>query len=372
MADYRLYDVTVSTLTPLHIGNGRELLNEYDYVIRDRRTWRINENALLDSLEVNDPAYADKLAETPPGQLLPKGQWDPKSELFRYVIQGTPRSSAAGASVREQIKDAYDRPYLPGSSLKGALRTVLAWTIWGARKLKPDASRLQRRREWAASELERMLFGRLPNHDLLRALHVGDSAPVTSDALMLANVRVRSRGDAQGAPVKLEAIKPYTTFQLTLKVDTVLFREWARRAELPAQGEEWLTNLPGLVREYSAQRIARELAWYRERNAPPSIVGFYQQLAAAKLGTRRSLLQIGWGTGWESKTYGSHLQADRPFMERVIREYRLAIGKRQEGDPFPKSRRVRVAFPRGADGRVSEQQRPPLGWCLIDMKERKR
>src|SRR5690606_18415556 len=112
------------------------------------------------------------------------------SPLFRYVLQGTPRSSAEGAQVREQVKDAYDRPYLPGSSLKGALRTVLAWSIWRERKLQPDARQLQRRRAWAASSYEKAIFGRSPNHDLLRALQVSDSQPLDAAALMIANVRV--------------------------------------------------------------------------------------------------------------------------------------------------------------------------------------
>ncbi len=38
--------------------------------------------------------------------------------------------------------------------------------------------------------------------------------------------------------------------------------------------------------------------------------------------------------------FGERLQADPNFMERILRDYRLACGKRRPGDPFPKSRRV--------------------------------
>lgn len=374
MANYTIYDVTVSTLTPLHIGSGVELLHEYDYAIHQGRTWRIDELALLDAQEVdaqaeNALALAERLARTPPAQLLRPSDFRTDSPFFRYVIQGTPRSNAEGAQLRAQIKDAYDRPYLPGSSLKGALRTLLAWSIWRERKLRPDPAQLQRRREWAASSYEKALFGRDPNHDLLRALQVSDSAPLESNAMMIANVRVQGRSDQLGAPVEVEAVKPDMSFHLTLKVDRALFTQWAQRAELPAAGEGWLARLPRSAQEQTRDRLQRELAWF-ERKKATTIVQFYRQLAGAKLGPNRFLLQLGWGTGWESKTLGSHLQANSDFMERILRDYRLARGRREAGDPFPKSRRVAVGFRRSPDGRISEQAAPPLGWCLVEMKER--
>lgn len=381
MAEYALYDVTVSTLTPLHIGSGSELLHEYDYAIHQGRTWRIDEMALLDAQDVdaqadNALALAERLAQTPPAQQLQPSDYRDGSAYFRYVIQGTPRSNAEGAQLREQIKDAYDRPYLPGSSLKGALRTVLAWSIWRERQLSPDPTLLQRRREWAGSRYEQTLFGRDPNHDLLRALQVSDSQSLefkTMDVhpLMIANVRVQGRADMLGAPIEVEAVRPDMTFHLSLKVDRQLFTQWAQRAELPAAGEEWLARLPRLAQAHTRDRLQRELAWFEQKKVT-HVVQFYQQLAGARLGSNRCLLQLGWGTGWESKTLGSHLQANRDFMERIVRDYRLARGRREAGDPFPKSRRVAVSFRRSPDGRISEQAAPPLGWCLVEMKERPR
>ena len=149
MAAYTIYDLTVSVLTPLHIGTGRELLHQYDYAIHGGRTWRLNESALLDAQDVEDPALVEKLARTPPAQLLRSQDYRPDSGLFRYVLRGTPRSEAEGAQLREQIKDVFDRPYLPGSSLKGALRTALAWNIWQQRDIQPEMSQINRRRQWA-------------------------------------------------------------------------------------------------------------------------------------------------------------------------------------------------------------------------------
>jgi CRISPR-associated protein Csm5 len=371
MADYTIYDVTVSTLTPLHIGSGIDLLHEYDYAIYNGRTWRINEYALLDAQNVDDPALADQLARTPPTQLLQTGDYRDGSPFFRYVIAGTPRSNAEGAQVREQIKDVYDRPYLPGSSLKGALRTALGWHIWGERRLRPDASRLQRKRQWAASAYEKALFGRDPNHDVLRAIQVSDSEPLSASQLMIANVRVQDRGGGLKAPIEAEAVRPDVAFNGTIKIDRALFSDWAKRAELPAEGAEWLGNLPRIMQAHTAARVRGDLAWFRAISANTKIVQFYQQLDRARLGPNRFLVQLGWGAGWESKTFGVRLRSDRGFMERIVHDYRLARGRRREGDPFPKTRRVAVSFQRSPDGRIREQPAPPLGWCLVEMKERK-
>ncbi|MCY4409517.1 MAG: type III-A CRISPR-associated RAMP protein Csm5 [Caldilineaceae bacterium] len=370
MADYTIYDLTVSVLTPLHIGTGRELLNEYDYAIRNGRTWRLNEGALLDAQDVEDAEMASTLAQTPPAQLLGGQDFRPDSGLFRYVLRGTPRSEAEGAQLREQIKDAFDRPYLPGSSLKGALRTALAWNVWQQRQLRPDMTKIDRRRQWAAQTYEKEIFGRDPNNDFLRALQVSDSAPVDPDRLLLLNASVMNRRGAPGAPIEMEAIAPDTQFSLTLKIDDALFSEWAVANRLRLNGQDLLSDLPRAVQNHSLSLARQEVAWFKDVGPAKQIAGFYQQLAGSRPGARRFLISLGWGTGWTSKTFGQHLQADADFMERILLDHRLARGRRQRGDPFPKSRRVVVQISRDRQGRPVESPAAPLGWCLVEMKER--
>jgi CRISPR-associated protein Csm5 len=368
MPEYAVYTLKVSVLTPLHIGSGEDLLHEYDYAIYNGRTWRLNDAALLEAQDVDDPALAETLAHTPPARLLQPADFRPNSPFFRYVIQGTPRSRAEGAQVREQIKDVFDRPYLPGSSLKGALRTALAWVAWGQKGLKPEMGKLGQQRKWAAQGYEHDIFGRDPNHDLLRALQVSDSPPVGAERLMLVNARVLNRSGALGSPIELEAIRPDTVFEVRLKLDLALFDEWARRRGLNLRGGEWLQNLPGVIRAHTRQRIAGEVAWFKSVTAGARLLAFYQQhLGAAQLGANQALLQLGWGTGWEGKTFGSHLRQDPHFLEQVIRNYRLARGPRQPGDPFPKSRRVVVAIVQDKQGQQRETPASPLGWVLVEM-----
>ena len=370
MADYTVYDLTVSVLTPLHIGTGRELLNEYDYAIHNGRTWRLNESALLDAQNVADTEMAATLARTPPAGLLQDQDFRPDSGLFRYVLRGTPRSGAEGAQLREQIKDVFDRLYLPGSSLKGALRTALAWNVWRQRKMSPEIKEIGRRRQWAGQGYEQEIFGRDPNRDFLRALHVSDSAPMDAGHLLLLNARVMNRRGDLAAPIEMEAIAPDTQFHLTLKVDDALFSEWAVHNRLRLNGKDLLADLPRAVQNHSLTLARQEFTWFENINSARQLAGFYQQVVSSRLPARRFLISLGWGTGWASKTFGPHLQADPDFMERIVRDFRLARGRRQPGDPFPKSRRVVVQIGRDRQGSPVVRPVAPLGWCLAEMKER--
>lgn len=371
MADYALYRLKISLLTPLHIGNGRELMHEYDYALHKNATWRLNEAAVLEAQNVEDPRIASQLAQTPPAHLLKETDFVPQSPYFRYVIRGLPRSRAEGAVVREHLKDAFDRLYLPGTSLKGALRTALAWYAWGERQLRLDIGRLGRDRRFAAQNYERDLFGPDPNHDLLRALIISDSQPLpVNDRLILANVRVLNRGGSLGSPIEVEAVRADTTFEATLKLDLALFSDWARRHKLTLNGEQWLRNLAQVVQAHSLERIQREKDWFAKIPNGTRLHQFYAQLEKSQVPADAFLLQLGWGTGWEDKTFGTRLSRDGQFMERLIRQYSLARGKRQPGNPFPKSRRVIMAYQRDPSGKViGEQPALPLGWLLVEMEK---
>jgi CRISPR-associated protein Csm5 len=362
----------VTLLTPLHIGSGQTLLNRFDYVIYRTRTWRLNEDRLLAAQEIDDPALAETLMTQPPGDLLDDNSYDPESDLFRYVIRGTPRSRDRGAQVIEQIKDAYDRPYLPGTSIKGAIRTALAWVAWGERHLQPELRKLNRSPRWAGQKYEREIFGRNPNEDLLRALHVSDSAPVDTEQLMLANARVFHRSGKMASPIEMEALKPDTVFELTVKIDSVLFSAWAGRRGL--RGSDLLKALPAKIQQHTAQRIATEAAWFDDVPNAESILGFYRGLPQSGLPETMCLLQFGWGTGWDDKTFGSRLQEDTRFMESILASrrqggYGLARGRREFGDAFPKSRRVLVQVRRNRSGAIIERPRSPLGWALLELSE---
>ena len=356
------YHLTLEVISPLHIGSGRELLQGYDFVARNGRTWRIDEDALLNAALSGD-VFDDALVERPAAELLQPADYRPDSGLFRYAMPGTPSAKSQGAQVVEQIKDIFDHLYLPGSSLKGALRTILFWGIHDAEDREPDLGRLKRSRSWASQPLEQQVFGRDPNHDWMRALLVRDSKPINAgDALVLQTVRVYPTAgrDSAGLDVDVEAIEPGATFHTTITLETYGF-ESPEAARLGWQGHRrWIRDLALLGKKHAQQRLITETEYFTRRGGPTGALRFYDDLVnrLIQLPEDAFLVQIGWGAGWESKTLGSSLlrQNDRQF-EDLLSRYRMTKERdRRPGDPFPRSRHLALH---------NGQPALPMGWVVV-------
>lgn len=378
MPDYATYKLTLHVMTPVHIGEGRELLKDYDYAVQKGQTWRLNESAILEAQDTGDAALTYKLAQSAPVQLLKPTDFVPGSPFFRYVIQGEPRSKEEGARLWEFIKDVYDQPYIPGSSLKGALRTALAWIAWEDLGIKISVNEIGDRPKFAAQKLERRLFVQpdapsqhTPNYDLLRALQVSDSTPVPAERLMIINSTVINRRGfmGKGIPIELEALRPQTLLEATLKIDLALFSEWARQRGLKLAGAEWLRQLPAVLQRRARERFEQELSWFNFPNIQ-RLVGNYQKLASTPLNGNQFLLQIGWGTGWDDKTLGARLRENPGLLEELLRrpELKLSRGKHRPGQDFPSSRRVVMAVSETQQGNKVQVPAVPLGWLLVTIE----
>lgn len=360
------YDLTISLLSPLHIGTGDVLLHDYDFKVAGQRTWVLNQDAILAD------AYEQSGTDTPdwnrlglsPGQLVNDNELREGSPFVRYALAG----ATSIDQVREQIKDVHGKCYLPGSSLKGSLRTLLMSHAIRSGYLKPDLNRLGDRREWAGQSWERAVFGPDPNHDLLRALIVTDSAalPIAPSPLMLLNAQVFT-GGIPGSPIVVEALKPDTVFHATLRVDEYLFSAATKSLGF-ADRRDWLKNLARIAGDVSHARIEREREWYRERPGFQSAVAFYNQLAQVRTSDNAFFMQMSWGAGWTGKSVGFWL----PKVEQDRLRQRYTLGRPpRAGDwrpdltkPFPKSRRLRA---RRSQNQVIADL--PLGWVLVEMQE---
>jgi CRISPR-associated protein Csm5 len=364
----RQIEVNITTLTPLHIGTGKKLTKDFDYVTNKKRTYRIREEALVDELYTSDPKLSEQLMRTPPGQLLRAEDLTVHSKFVRYVLTGEPQ----GRTFNEQIKDVQDRPYIPGSSLKGALRTVLAWHGWKEKNLNLHSVHIGRNAKFAAQDIEAEIFGgdprsgrHNPHHDLLRTLRIADSHPSSKETLVIENVKVWSnRGPA--APISVEAIKEETKFTMHASIDEALFSNWAGQANergFPFSHRDWLIDIPKIARARAAERLHRELSWWKGRPTPSKLREIERSLQNPPEDTFP--LQLGFGSGWEQMTIGAPIKADSNWP-RAYGDLRLGRIPRTHRsvryEDFPTSRRVVV---RGND------QLMPLGWVWITWREAK-
>jgi CRISPR-associated protein Csm5 len=359
------YKVTISLLSPLHIGTGDVLLRDYDFKSLGQQTWVLNQDAILaDTYERNasDIPNWDRLA-LPPGQLVRDNELRDGSPFVRYALTGVTSID----QVREQIKNVYGQCYLPGSSFKGALRTVLMSHAIRSGRYQPEMDKLGDRREWAGQAWEQRIFGPDPNRDLMRALVVSDSDPLPAkpSPLMLLNAQVFTGGKPD-SPIVVEALKPDTVFHAALRIDDYLFSETTRRLGF-ADRREWLTNLAQIANDVNYARIENELAWYRGRSGFQSAVSFYTRLSQGRPPKNAFLLQMSWGAGWTGKSVG--LWLSKSHQDQLRKRYSLGRPPRARDwkpdltKPFPKSRRLRAR--RNQDQVIPDL---PLGWVLVEME----
>lgn len=376
----------VELLSDVHIGAGAELVKDIDWIAPgDGYIYFAHSDRLLDEVfrraeadgmpmkQVANVLAGSTLADLVKMKWLTPTDFGPQHPLFKYRLRGSP----ATVNIREQIKDVYGQPYLPGSTLKGALRTVLA--IYAAPKVKPDLQRLERSRSWAALPIERQLFGSDPNHDLLRALQVGDSQPVPPAQLRLRRAHIYPtasktyRGRSRGLDVDVETLARGTVFEMPLHVPTELLTDRGtpfdqRRREELARWENqagWLGRLATAGRENARMILEQEIAFYQERKDVPAVHRFYQEVVDAFTNLERTefMVVIGWGGGWHTKTLSALLKRDPAYFEQLVSRYHLnPTGTHKPGDPFPKSRHLL---------RFDDQPGPPLGWAKVSLSTRK-
>lgn len=381
------YKVTITTLTPLHIGTGQELLNLYDLKqdANQKQTYRLNVDTILDeALTRNNAKMDQRILSLKPAELVTVDELHQHPEFSTYLLKGTPRSG----QVKEQVKNVWGQLYLPGSSLKGALRTVIARSL--ANQFRGQLQISDRARDKTADDLiEQRIFGRNPNYDLLRALQVADSQPVAT-APELINVSVVKKGTAQ-APIDVEAIPRQTTFETTIRLEEYLYKEvgpvvqldnrqWGHPVEklgwMPEQTKV-LRNLPVAARNVAQRRFKQELAYFQSVNLkkPAEIYNVWLNSLSVMKGTQSFYLQLGWAGGWDNKTLGAEIIAqdrqgnfDPDKFAEVRNNFRLGkppkgaqSWRARSGDVFPASRRLRV---NGRDEPIE-----PLGWVEVRLEK---
>ncbi|MCM1047126.1 MAG: type III-A CRISPR-associated RAMP protein Csm5 [Clostridiales bacterium] len=250
------YRVVMNTIGPVFIGSGKEIGKKEYFILNNKQAGIPDMQLLYAALKQRNKAEAFE------EYLLGKGnisltQWLEKQHIDIADMEGLikyrldcgdailDKSADKGANrlqILECMKDAYGLPYIPGSSLKGMLRTILlgADVIKNPGKYRGQNSRMRQNANGNASrksylkkditEIEAVAFRTLNRpesrpqdaiNDVLQGLMVSDSEPLSREALVLCQkIDRRPDGEAKALPILRECIKPDTEICFTMTVDT--------------------------------------------------------------------------------------------------------------------------------------------------------
>lgn len=380
----------LQTITPVHIGSG-EVLNHIDGCYDNGRWYNIDLDKVLThpSTDINALTSEMSRREFRWQTYLSRHNLDPV-ELSNYSLICT--QSPETTDIREAIKSVGYRPYIPGSTIKGALRTALLAgfidkddnlfekSLDYLKNITKQRGRGNPRRETPAQKIEKDAFGKDPNHDLLRALQVSDTTTFDSESLEISTAWTITLNRNNQLVQKIENGREYKNFvqqlstgqqtTLTLKIDDLLFRENEKlRLRFSESQEEWLRDFAEVCRSEANVYMQDERDFFVKYDFP-NMPNIYDKLIEinSELTEGAFLLQIGWGTGYEANTITSSFvyshEASEDLMIDLRKRFELGKSRSQrdyyDEREFPKTRRI---IYRG------ENPIAPLGWVKISPVE---
>lgn len=243
------YQATLTVESPLFIGSGEQVnKKEYLYLMGDNQVLMLDLRKLADYLdrkqllERYQSFMLDDYNKNIYNFFRDNGIGKNEYRYFTdYTLDGAGEDIARErlSDVKLFIKDGQGQPYIPGSSLKGALRTAVLTRILieskglDRKKLAKDWLRsvdMSRRSPSAeTNRLENSLLNTLhfseggtsdAVNSIMRGIAVSDSAPLKKDQLMLAQKIDRSvAGKNQPLPISRECLRPGSTAQFTITID---------------------------------------------------------------------------------------------------------------------------------------------------------
>ncbi|MEY8516214.1 type III-A CRISPR-associated RAMP protein Csm5 [Lachnospiraceae bacterium 29-84] len=255
---YQVYDLVLTVEGPVFIGNGKEIgKKEYAFFPQDQRV------AVMDPVKLSWLLAKEGLMEAYEAFLFGKGRedvgrWLEEHGILRGQYLPCARYEIDGADavlepwgklpILEFNKDPYGNPYVPGSSIKGMLRTILLANDMMERPGKyqdvkkgvSDALMQNKKTgrpfrgicKRESAQMEQAAYRTLgrnfrrpdsPANDKLAGLLVGDSKPLSCEDLVLCQrVELHTDGTEKRLNMLREALRPGTVIQCQVTVDTTI------------------------------------------------------------------------------------------------------------------------------------------------------
>lgn len=204
-------EVELTIKSPVHIGTGNNLVgNEYRIDGEDAEAIDIAQY-------LNDnPGEVEAVISAMKGEMPIKELPDLDSSYARYSLRSWVDSGPIGDSpVQVALKDETNTPYVPGSSLKGWLRSALAYRMLDSEVKNAGGMAAIADVMEGDDVTERFRVGdNDPKTDLLRCVMVRDAHPVSDPELALCEVKTRRYKSAEDDDPSWMGFSNYAEFIL--------------------------------------------------------------------------------------------------------------------------------------------------------------
>lgn len=241
----RVYEVSVKTIGPLHIGGGeKKNKTGYIYDYGSKTAYMVDERKFLkwvieNNLQDNFESYfIDNKSRQKDLYTWLKGVgMENFKEFSAYEISTDSLKKPKRGSLNEiamAMKDKNMDPYVPGSTLKGAIRlAIISELLHGEGVKKPskynfldEYLRDRRKRDnyvtWKMKEIEDRAIGVIKEKDInpFKYLQISDSDPISKDKLILSQkIDVGIDKSDNNISIYRESIRPGETIKFQMVLD---------------------------------------------------------------------------------------------------------------------------------------------------------
>ena len=355
MARYRL---KLTTLSPVHVGTADGEIKDTEFFIKGDHVHITSEKYIAEALTRENliDNFVDFVQnESRPSMnkylatLTRKQRANIESTITIRNIS-LPWQNDRIFTLRPQVNNAADRsPYIPGSTIKGALRSTLLFLL--CRNNKEELTRIVARLSQArtknkkefARDLDRKLLQEVnlsgvkkgPNTDWLKSLNVSDAYPKEKGCTEVITVKVVSLTDngyhygARNTSINVEAISAGTTFTCDVIID-----EFAENMLTRFNNGRKVFDFNALL-ENLKEKFSELLNYDRKffNLAKLDIMVKCQDM----LSKQGANFRLGWGSGLMTMT------VDLLLDDKTRREIRRVFYPPRGNPNFPQSKKVVVS-----------------------------
>jgi len=367
----------IETLTPVHIGSGEKLIKGEDVIFHDKTAVVISFDKVLNFYS-QDRKILSLISER-----LSKGvsMFDVlpnfNEESFKkYNIQLESRARARETYVF--LKDAHLTPYIPASTMKGAVRTVLLQHFIrrnNEQLLKELKDRIKRNDRKIDKFIKESVFGKNGQTDPLKCVRIDDTPFNINDLFIgtakLFDINLSGKGYGwkrmgregeivdidKATPIMIESIKPGAASSSAVYIDEY-FLKHLRDKRFMRIFSDFYNEFRSIANAYASREIEGEITFlqkYNTDNELDLIIHQYNELSdMIKKQPEWVYMRSAWGIGWKGMT-GDYMDKD------VLEQLRKVINPGKVGSPiFPKTRRFTI-------GTFGDKEKPvyPMGWLKM-------
>lgn len=352
------YNVKIETLSSVHIGSGDKKVLGIDFLFTPERIYFLDTKKIGESLNIaSNPKIAEKWSESilagNQKTFLETHNIDFKSSS-RKVVNSVYKFSDRSPSISMMMRDGRGIAYIPGSSIKGAIRTALFAQLVSkdeinkayleAKKkasLEYDKKKKDRILEDTLSSWANNFFGEI-TEDSFRFLRIGDAFFRNASMAVINTVQIK-KDSARPRNAKFDTIKQYAevlllenTSHFSLDIDSEGLAKELLKQNNTTRDVPQLKNITSLfksINSYTQSLVQSELKNWEKIMDAESLYDFLDFIDGEidACSEEECILRIGSGSGKRFITGGIH--------------ERMTFDK----EPIPKTRRIEVVNEKDED-----------------------